>query len=53
MSSRAMTAAERKAAERERNREAGFKLAQVWVHPSDFARFRRYVNALNKRRGLA
>ena len=50
---KAQTPAQRKAAERERNRDAGFKLAQVWVHPDDFARFRKYVNALNKRRGLA
>ncbi len=49
---KAQTPAQRKAAERERNREAGFKLAQVWIHPGDAARFRRYVNALNKRRGL-
>ena len=51
--SKPKTAAQRKQAERERNREAGFQLAQVWIHPDDYAALRRYVDLKNKRRGLA
>jgi hypothetical protein len=49
---RALTAAERKQAERDRNRAAGFDLVQVWVHKSDRARFERVMERINKRRGL-
>ena len=49
---KAQTAAQRKRAERERNREAGYKLVQFWIHPTDYARLRRYIDAKNKRRGF-
>lgn len=44
------TAAQRKRDERERNRAAGFQLAQVWIHPDDYAALRRYVDIKNRRR---
>lgn len=46
------SAAQRKQAERDRYRDAGLRLVQVPIHPGDHARFRRYVAALNKRRGF-
>ena len=42
--------AERKAAERERMREAGFVLRQVWVHPRDWQRAKVYLQQLRNRR---
>jgi hypothetical protein len=47
------TAAQRKQAQRERIREAGFKLVQVAIHPDDEAALHRYVAAKNRRRGWA
>lgn len=49
--SAAKTAAERKAAERERMRALGFVLRQVWVHEKDLERFGKYVERLRKQRG--
>lgn len=44
------SAAERKAAERERYREAGLVLVQLPIHPSDRDALRRYADRLNRRR---
>lgn len=44
------TDAERKQAERDRMRKAGFVLQQYWVHPDDRARVRNYIERLNKGR---
>jgi hypothetical protein len=44
------SAAERKAAERERRRKAGFKAFEVWVHLEDWPRVKRYIERLAKRR---
>ncbi len=41
---------QRKAAERERMRGKGFKLAQFWIHPDDFDAVRTYVDRKRKRR---
>lgn len=41
-----------KNAERARKRARGFTLVQVWVHKRDRERFDRYVERLNKARGL-
>lgn len=38
--------------ERDRNRAAGYKLAQLWVHPADYAALRRLVDRKNKQRGF-
>lgn len=46
------TPAQRKLAQRERLRAAGFRLVQVPIHSADAARFQRFVDALKKRRGL-
>jgi hypothetical protein len=48
--SAAMTANERKRAERERMRARGFVLRQVWVHPKDWARVAIYLERVRKRR---
>lgn len=48
----AKTAAQRKAEERERKRALGFVPYQVWVHPKDMARVRKYIDRINKARGL-
>lgn len=44
------TAAQRKAAERERMREAGYVLRQFWVHPQDWPRVQAYLKRVNKAR---
>lgn len=44
------SANERKQDERARMRALGFVLRQVWIHPKDYARFTKYVSALNKKR---
>jgi len=46
----AKTVNERKAAERERMRARGFKLAQVWVHPLDWPAVREYIDRKNRKR---
>lgn len=40
---------DRKAAERARMRAKGFKLAQFWVHPEDFAAVREYIDRKNRK----
>ena len=42
------TAAQRKRAERERRRKAGFVLRQIWVRPGDWPRVKRYLAALER-----
>ena len=44
------TAAERKAAERDRYRSAGLVKVEVWIHPDDRERLSRYVGRLAKER---
>lgn len=44
------TAAERKSAERQRQREAGRVAVTVWVHPDDRARVQRYADRANRAR---
>jgi hypothetical protein len=44
------SAAQRKADERTRMRSLGLVLRQVWVHPKDWERVRRYIERLLKRR---
>jgi len=46
----ALTPAERKAAERQRQRELGRVVVQVWVHPDDRAKLAHYIKRLNERR---
>ncbi len=46
----ALTAAERKAAERQRQRDAGRVVVQVWVHPDDRVKLAHYIKRLNERR---
>lgn len=41
--------AERKAAERQRQRDAGRVAVQVWVHPDDREKLARYIKRLNDR----
>lgn len=41
--------AERKRAERKRKRQAGFVLRQVWVHPDDWPRVRRFIEQIRER----
>lgn len=43
------TAAERKASERERMRSLGLVLRQVWVHPKDWDKARKYIDRLLRR----
>jgi hypothetical protein len=40
------SAAQRKAAERDRMRALGLVLRQVWVHPKDWERVRKYIDRL-------
>ena len=40
------TAAQRKADERKRMRSLGLVLRQVWVHPKDWPRVRKYIDRL-------
>lgn len=47
------TAAQRKAAERQRRRENGQVLVQKWVHVDDAERLRKYAAKLRKARGGA
>ncbi len=42
--------AQRKADERERQRQLGRVAVQVWVHPDDRARVQRYAERVNKER---
>jgi hypothetical protein len=44
------TAAQRKADERQRQREAGRVAVTVWVHPEDRARVQRYAERANRQR---
>lgn len=46
----AMTVVERKQAERDRMRKAGFVLRQFWVHPKDWPRVQKYLALTRKRR---
>jgi len=48
----ALTPAERKAAERQRQRDAGRTVVQVWVHPDDREKLAHYIRRLNERRAL-
>lgn len=43
--------AERKRAERDRMRDAGFKVVQFWVHADDQARVKKLVTKLRAARG--
>jgi len=45
-----MTAAERKSAERQRQRDLGRVVVQVWIHPDDRAKLAHYIKRLNERR---
>ena len=45
------TAAQRKAEERQRYRDAGLAVVQVWIHPEDREKLARYVKRLNQRSG--
>ena len=45
----AKTASQRKAAERQRQREAGRVVVQVWIYPGDRTKLARYVKRLNER----
>ena len=45
----ALTPAERKAAERQRRRDAGLAVVQAWVYPDDREKLARYVKKLNAR----
>jgi hypothetical protein len=47
----AKTDAERKQAERDRMRERGYVLRQVWVHPKDWTLVSKYLKRVNKQRG--
>lgn len=44
------SAAERKAAERERMRSKGYILRQFWVHPKDWPLVQKYLQRVNGRR---
>ena len=44
------TATQRKQAERDRKRAAGFKLAHLWIHPDDYEALRDYAERKNARR---
>ena len=46
----AKTAAERKQDERDRMRERGYVLRQVWVHPKDWLRVQTYLARIFKAR---
>ena len=48
--SAAKTASQRKADERQRQRDAGRVVVQVWVHPDDRAKLAHYIKRLNERR---
>ena len=45
----AKTAAQRKAEERQRHREAGRVIVQAWVYPEDRPKLARYIKRLNER----
>lgn len=51
MPTTAKSAAQRKAEERQRQRDAGLVVVQVWVHPDDRLKLARYIKRLNQRRG--
>lgn len=42
----ATTSAERKATERQRKRDKGFKPIEVWIHPDDEIKVRAYLKRL-------
>ena len=44
------TPAQRKADERQRQRDAGRVVVQVWIHPDDRAKLAHYIKRLNERR---
>jgi hypothetical protein len=46
----AKSAAQRKAEERQRQRDAGLVVVQVWVHPDDRQKLAHYIKRLNQRR---
>ncbi len=46
----AKTAAQRKAEERQRQRDRGRVVVQVWIHPDDRAKLAHYIKRLNERR---
>lgn len=50
---KAKTAAQRKQDERDRKRESGLKEFRKWMHPADEAAAERFVDKLNRRRGVA
>ncbi len=43
------SAAARKRAERDRRRQAGFVLRQIWVRPDQWPRVKRYLQALERK----
>lgn len=47
------TAAQRKAAERARHKEAGRVAVTVWIDPADRENLARYIKRLNQRRHRA
>lgn len=50
---KARTPSQRKVAERERKRGAGYGLRQVWVHADDWQRAQKYLQRLNRQRAKA
>lgn len=49
MANTTKSAAQRKAEERQRYRDAGRVVIQFWIHPDDRARLANYVKRINKR----
>ena len=45
------TPAQRKAAERQRQRDSGLVAVTVWIDPEDRAKLAHYIKRLNERRG--
>ena len=45
------TPAQRKAAERQRQRDSGLVAVTVWIAPEDRAKLAHYIKRLNERRG--
>lgn len=43
------TASERKAAERAKKRSAGLRAYEIWAHPQDWPRIRKYIDRLLRR----
>lgn len=49
MPTTAKSASQRKADERQRQRDAGRVVVQVWIHPDDREKLARYIRRLNER----